>query len=211
MLSFGGWMTLSNIVGPLLLYLGRLLLAVYVSVEAVAYFSTPYDVVINLLIIPTTLVGVFFPMFARDAIARPASVRVHYRQALIYNMALMLPVALAAFVFARPALSVWIDPGFAEKSYLVARLLAVGVLVNSVGLISQSLVQALGRPDLTAKLHVLELVAYVPYLSWLVGHFGVEGAAVAWLIRVAISTLVLLAMARLCMADFNKKESGAPV
>ena len=38
LLSFGGWMTLSNIAGPLLLYLGRVALAVMVSAEAVAYF-----------------------------------------------------------------------------------------------------------------------------------------------------------------------------
>ena len=50
LLAYGGWMTLSNVAAPLLLYLGRLLIAVYVSAEAVAYFSTPYDVVINLLV-----------------------------------------------------------------------------------------------------------------------------------------------------------------
>ncbi|MDP3075378.1 flippase [Bradyrhizobium sp.] len=208
MLSFGGWMTLSNIVGPLLMYLGRMALAVYVSVEAVAYFSAPYDVVINLLIVPATFVSVYFPLFTRDSMTSLAAVRGHYRQALSYNLVLMLPLAAVTFVFAKPALSLWIDPDFAEKSYWVAQLLAIGVLINSIGLISQSLVQALGRPDLTAKLHVLELVAYIPYLWWLIGTQGVNGAAMAWVIRVAISTACLLVMASVCMsADFRKSDS----
>ncbi len=68
-------MTVSNIVGPVLLYLGRFLLAVLVSVEAVAYFSTPYDVVTNLLIIPAALLNVFFPVFAQQWAAGAETVR----------------------------------------------------------------------------------------------------------------------------------------
>lgn len=199
LVSFGGWMTLSNIAGPLLLYLGRVALAVLVSAEAVAYFSTPYDVVINLLLIPGIFVSVLFPIFTLKFQSDRESVRTLYQQSMRYTLIVMLPLSLFTFVLAKPALAWWISEEFSEKSYLVAQLLAAGVFINSFGYISQALVQAYGRPDITAKLHVAELAAYVPYLWWLVENHGIEGAAVAWVVRVAISTMALTLLARGCM------------
>lgn len=211
MLSFGGWMTVSNVVGPLLLYFGRLLLAVLVSVEAVAYFSTPYDVVINLLIIPAALLSVFFPVFAQQWPAGSEAVRKTYHQAIGYNLILILPLTLVTVAFARPALAWWINPDFAEHSFRVAQLIAVGVLINSFAHFSQALIQAFGRPDLTAKLHVFELITYVPYLWWLIENYGITGAAVAWVVRVSISTILLWIIAGKCLSGSIKPAARIEV
>jgi O-antigen/teichoic acid export membrane protein len=199
LLRFGGWMTVSNITAPVLLYLGRLLVAGMVSVEAVAYFSTPYDVVTNLLTIPAILVSVLFPVFTQSFQHDPVAVAAVYRRAMLYNFLALTPLCLATFLLAKPALSWWINEEFASHAYRVAQFMAVGVLINSFGHISQSLIQAYGRPDITAKLHVAELLAYVPYLWWLTRMHGIEGAALGWVIRVAISTAALGLIAHRCL------------
>lgn len=199
LLSFGGWLTLSNIAGPLLLYLGRLALALLVSAEAVAYFSTPYDVVISLLLIPGLFASVLFPMITETFQRDHESVRTLYLQWLRNTGLVMFPLALLTFLIAKPALALWISEAFSEQSYRVAQLLAVGVFINSFGYISQALVQAFGRPDLTAMLHVAELVVYIPYLWWLVANHGIEGAAIAWVVRVTISTVALAVLANGCL------------
>ncbi|MNN65314.1 hypothetical protein D3C81_1808050 [compost metagenome] len=50
---------------------------------------------------------------------------------------------------------------------------------------------AQGRAKLTAIFHVIELPLFVGMLYWLVQGYGVIGAAVAWLFRVSIDTLLL--------------------
>jgi hypothetical protein len=45
---------------------------------------------------------------------------------------------------------------------------------------------------LTAKLHILELPIYGLCLLWLLGRFGIEGVAVAWLIRIVLDTVLLM-------------------
>lgn len=200
LLTFGGWMTVSNVAGPLLLYLGRLLIAVLVSAQAVAYFSTPYDVVINLLIIPGVLVGVLFPAFSQLFQSDLAAVRPLYVKSLLLTAGIMAPLTLATWLLAKPALAWWINEEFAAHGYRVAQLLALGIFINSFGHLSQALIQAYGRPDLTAKLHVIELIAYVPYLWWLIEHMGIDGAAIAWVVRVTLSTMALWLIARLCLA-----------
>lgn len=207
LLGFGGWMTVSNIAAPLLLYASRLALAVGVSAEAVGYFSTPYDVVINLLLIPSIFVSVLFPVFAKQLPTDPSGMRRLYRRSLWQMSALMVPACAITWAIALPALSWWISPEFAERSYRVAQWLAIGIFINSFGHVSQSLVQAYGRPDLTAKLHVVELVFYLPYMWWLIEHHGIVGAAISWVIRVAISTAALAVMADRCLTGSIRKPA----
>lgn len=62
--SFGGWMTISNIVGPLMLYLDRFVIGAVISVTAVAYYATSYEIVTKLWIISGALIASLFPAFA---------------------------------------------------------------------------------------------------------------------------------------------------
>lgn len=199
-------MTVSNIVAPLLLYLGRFAIAAMVSVEAVAYFSVPYDVVINLLIIPGVFVSALFPAFAQQFVTKSVVVKALYLHAQGYMFLIMLPLAAVTYLAAKVGLAWWLNPEFASSSYQVAQLLAIGIFVNSFGHISQSLIQAYGRPDITAKLHVAELVLYMPYLWWLTLKYGINGAAFAWVVRVAISSIALWLLADRCLAGKLHKK-----
>ncbi len=208
LLSFGGWMTLSNIAGPLLLYLGRIALAFIVTVEAVAYFATPYDVVINLLLIPITFVTVLFPMFAEKFHNDNRFVADLYWRSMRYIFLIMLPLSVITYLVAEPALGFWISDEFAANSHRVAEILAIGIFINSFGYISQALVQAYGRPDLTAKLHVVELIVYFPYMWWLIEKWGIEGAAIAWVVRVTLSTIALTILAKKCINGHIQEKYG---
>jgi O-antigen/teichoic acid export membrane protein len=209
LLSFGGWMTLSNIAGPLLLYMGRFVLAVKVSVDAVAYFSTPYDVVINLLLIPGIFVSTLFPIFSEKFHQNQKYVRILYNQWMRYTLLVMVPLSLCTYFLAKPGLSWWINEAFSENTHRIAEILVIGIFINSFGYISQALVQAYGRPNLTAQLHIVELIAYIPYLWWFIGKYGAEGAAMAWAVRVTISTIVLSILANGCLSGrVNKTMQG---
>src|SRR5205814_9252816 len=48
--SFGGWMTVSNVVSPIMVYVDRFLIGSILSIVAVAYYATPYEVATKLLI-----------------------------------------------------------------------------------------------------------------------------------------------------------------
>ena len=54
----------------------------------------------------------------------------------------------------------------------------------------------MGRPDLTAKLHLAELLPYLLLLAWCTQTWGIVGAALVWALRVAVDALVLAVLAR---------------
>lgn len=206
LLSFGGWLTVSNIVGPIMLYADRFLIASMISLTATAYYTTPYEVIIKLLIIPSAILGVMFPAFTSAFTQDALHVRYLYHQTMKYMSLIMIPLILLIFLLAERALALWIDEDFARNSFRVAQLLTLGVFINSFGLVSQSLIQAIGRPDVTAKLHLIELPLYLIYLGILLPAYGINGAALAWVIRVSISTGALAFIANYMLKETHYGE-----
>jgi O-antigen/teichoic acid export membrane protein len=191
LLRFGSWMTVSNVISPLMVSFDRFLIGALASMSAVAYYSTPYEAVTKLLLVPAALVGVLFPAFSRSFVEdRARSKRLFRRGVKALGLALF-PLCLIAAAFAREGLTVWLGRTFADKSTLVLQLLAIGVFVNGAANVPFAFIQGIGRPDVTAKLHLLELPLYLTCLWWLVHMWGIVGAAAAWLARVTLDSLAL--------------------
>lgn len=205
--SFGGWLTVSNVISPLMVYLDRFVIGALSSVSAVAYYATPYEAVTRVLVLPANLTRTVFPIFSAGNM--PVRERtLLYTNALKYLALILAPVLATVVLFAPELLGLWIGEAFADRSTAVLRILSVGVFVNSLALVPFTLVQGLGRPDLTAKLHLAELVPYLLLLWYGVHTLGIVGAALAWTVRVAADALLLGFYARR-MSDTESPSSDA--
>ncbi len=191
LLGFGGWITISNIVSPIMSYMDRFLIGWLLSMQAVAYYVTPYELVTKLWLIPASLLPVLFPVFSAYANDHEHKLAILHRRAVRYLFLILAPIIVCIIVLAKPFLSFWINPDFAEKSAPIMQLLALGVLLNSIAWVPLSAVQAMGRPDLTAKLHLLELPIYVAIIWVFIHYLGLMGVALAWVLRVSLDTALL--------------------
>ncbi|MCI5210021.1 MAG: flippase [Candidatus Electrothrix sp. ATG2] len=195
LINFGGWATLTNLIGPLMVYMDRFLVGAMISMTAVVYYATPYDIVTKLWIIPGALMGVMFPAFSSVLVQDKERAALLYARVIKYIFLTLFPAALVIVTFARDGLNLWIGSEFADNSSLVLKLLAIGVFINSHAHAPSGLLQSAGRPDITAKLHLIELPCYLLMLWWLLGAYGIVGVAIAWLLRVAVDTLLLFVLA----------------
>lgn len=184
LLGFGGWLTISNIIGPLMTYLDRFIVGGLLTMSAVAYYSTPYDVITKLGIIPASLLAAVFPNLCRYAATDSNSFMTLYRKSVKYIIVIMAPLAIILIICAEPLLQIWLGREFAVKSSTVVQILSLGVFLNSIAQVPYAAIQSLGRPDITAKLHVLEFPFYLCMLWAMVAHLGITGAALSWLLRV---------------------------
>src|SRR5207302_2104817 len=80
---------------------------------------------------------------------------------------------------------------FARQSSSALRWLALGVLTNSMASLPFALLQGVGRADLTAKIHLSEAPFYLFLLVWLIRHYGINGAAIAWCARTTVDMSLL--------------------
>lgn len=193
--GFGLWMSITNIVGPLMIYLDRFFVGTFISVIAVAYYTTPYEMVVRMLIIPTAVVGVLFPAIASLSISNQRRASQLFVSSTKFIFIALLPISLVIISFSHEILTFWLGESFAENSTFVLQCLTFGVFINSLAQSAFAVVQGAGRPDWTAKLHLVELPGYMILLWLLLMHFGINGAALAWVVRVLFDTIILYWMA----------------
>ncbi len=194
-LGFGSWMTVTAVLGPFMVYLDRFLIGALLSMAMVAYYTTPYDLVSRVALLSLPVVNVLFPAIAASFDTDRARAARLYDWGTRAAAALLFPFTLVLAVFAPEALRLWLGADFATHGAAVLRLLAVGVFLNGVAQVALALVQSSGRPDLGARLHALELPAYLVTLWWLIHAQGIVGAAIAWLARVVVDAAVLFVLA----------------
>jgi O-antigen/teichoic acid export membrane protein len=204
LIRFGSWMTVSNVVGPVMVYMDRFLVGALVSTTAIAYYATPYDVATKLLIIPGALVAVLFPAFSSSITNDRIRAARLFGRGTTYTMLALFPLSLLIVTLAQPLLTLWLGATFAQQSTRVLQWLTIGVFLNGLAQFPFALLQAAGRPDLTAKLHLVELPCYCLVVFILIRTYGIEGAAIAWFGRVLVDTIALFLMARRLLADRSK-------
>jgi O-antigen/teichoic acid export membrane protein len=194
LVAYGSWVAIANVVGPVFVYLDRSLIGAMLSVTAVGYYTAPYQLATAFWILPTSLVATLFPAFSTFSADSDRSVLEKlYASSLKLLVIAMGPLVLLVIVLAPHILLLWLGADFAEQSSLALRILALGVLVNSLGWVPFYLLQALGRPDLTAKFYLLELPLYVAGVWFLLKEMGIAGVALAWTLRAGLDTALLFA------------------
>jgi O-antigen/teichoic acid export membrane protein len=190
LVQFGGWMTVTNIAGPILVYMDRFLIGALVSVSAIAYYTAPFDAILRLTIIPGAAVGVLFPAFAVSMVQDPGRVTLLLRRGTKYVFLAIFPIILIIVSFAPEFLRLWLGSAFAENGSAVLRWIAAGVFINSLAQLPFVLIQSAGRPDITAKVVCAELPVYLAALWFLTKQFGIEGTAVAWTCRITLDAII---------------------
>ena len=196
LIRFGFWMTISNVISPLLVYADRFVIGAMISVTAIAYYATPYEFISKLLLVPGALTSVLFPAFSTSFAKEPDNTTKLFERGTKFAFLTLFPFAFVTVALAPQGLSVWLGVGFAKNSAAVLQVLTAGVFMNGLAQVPFAQVQAAGRPDLTAKLHLLELPVYVILLWFLVANFGIMGAAIAWTARVTLDSVLLFLAAR---------------
>jgi O-antigen/teichoic acid export membrane protein len=193
--NYGLWVTVTGIVGPLMVYGDRFFVSAAVGADQLSLYAIPQDVLLRLLLIPMALNGALLPRLAAMGVGEAA---VAYRQTYLQVGVAMLAICALAAGLAFPVLSLWISAEFATAALPVALVLCVGVWVNSLASVPYTLLHAKGNPRLTALFHLAELLLYLLTLWLLSSRYGLVGAALAWLARVALDWLLLhLAVRRL--------------
>jgi O-antigen/teichoic acid export membrane protein len=191
LLSFGGWFTVSCVVGPILLQAERYFIGVLVSATAVSTFSIPYEVVIQCLIIVGAISSVAFPSFSALAQSNPEEVEALFRVWFWRVAVIMLTVCGILILLLPIILPWWIGSILPIQSVFIGQILCVGIFFNSLGTMYFMLLHVKGRADITAKLHLLELPIYLAGLYYVVDIFGVVGAAFMWTGRMMLDLLLI--------------------
>lgn len=192
LVRFGGWISLSNIIGPLMSYMDRFVISFLLGATAVSYYITSYEVITRFAVVPMAISSVLFPIFAREWKSLSETNAHRLMLGLQYTLLIITPPCLFASYLIPEILKYWTNQEISDNGSTAAIWLLMGVMVNCLAQLYYTLVQSTGRSDWTAKLHFLELFPYLIFLIIAIKYWGVTGAAVAWFIRALVDFFGLI-------------------
>lgn len=194
LVKYGGWISVGNIIAPIILYIDRFFVASIVGASVFAYYTTPYDVVSRVAIVTVSACGVLFPVLVSKISTDVRSANSYFNKVMLGIFAVLVIPAVAGIFLSKWFLSAWISPDFAEHSWIIFSMFLVGYLIH--GLVQPAFIwiQACGKPWIMAVSMIVDLILYVIYLPWMTHKYGIIGAAIAWNIRVFLGLIVLHAL-----------------
>lgn len=196
LLSFGAWITVSNVVGPLMVTADRFVISSVVGAGIVAYYTVPHEGLSRILILPASLTSALFPRMAFVFTNNVAEARRLYKRSLLLITLVLVPICILVALVSKWVLTIWLGGEFASQSWLVACFLAAGVMFNGIAFAPFAAIQATGDARSTAYLHLIELTLYIPFLFACLHFYGIVGAAIAWSLRAGMDLVALLVIAK---------------
>jgi O-antigen/teichoic acid export membrane protein len=193
LLRAGGWLTVSNVLSPLMGYVDRFVIGALASAAAVAYYAVPHEIVTKLWILPGALTAVLFPAFAERIARGDGGARALFGDALGWVWVALLPPCLLLFAFSAEILDAWVGGDFASQGDLLMKVLVLGLFVNCFAHVPFTMIQSAGAARLTALIHLAEFPVFIAILWILTREYGPLGAAMAWLIRMIVDTALMFA------------------
>jgi len=189
--GFGGWVTVSSVLGPLFNYFERLVIISYLSIEMFAYYSAPLEMLGKTVVIASSVSAALFPIFsgykstvyaATDTFIRP----------LKYVLWVMSALAIILVGTATPLLSIWLGQNFGVHGAQPFRILTLAFLLNGLTYIPWSAILGLNRPEWKAKLDLCQLPIYVALCLIVIPRYGLPGAAICRLVFTGVDFAWLL-------------------
>lgn len=201
LVKFGSWMTLSNIISPLMVTGDRFVISSVVGAALVAYYTVPFEVLIRFLILPAALTGALFPRFASLLVESVTDARRMFVKSSLLIGVGMGVVCLVAGIGSWYGLKVWLGEDFANKSWALASIMALGIWFNSMAQVPFAIIQASGNARGTALIHLVEFIIYFPLLFAAVHLWGLTGGVAAWVARAVLDYILLSVLAERIFHD----------
>jgi len=207
LVNFGGSLTASSLLSPILGHAEKLLLGAFVGASALTYYMVPFRVLSRFGLVAGALSRALFPRLStlqgqgrRDSMWR-GNVRATHLLAWV-----LLPPFAVLGIAGETLLALWMGPEFAAQAAPVLPFLILGAFVNLLAWNAVALIQAHGRPILVAKAYAVEAVVYLPVAWLLMSRLGLVGAAITWCFRALLDSVLLWGIAA---ALFRTVRRGA--
>jgi O-antigen/teichoic acid export membrane protein len=187
--QFGGFAFLATISGLIISQLDRLILGSFLGPAAVTYYVIPGNLTVKILNLVNAICSIIFPLSAA-LIAKKATKDLHklYKRSFRLVIYLLLFICVPALFFANKFLLYWLGQDFATNSTVVFVVLILTYAISTFHVVPFLLAFGANKPKYSAMYALITAVLNVILMWLLIPRFGINGAAYAYLIAVAIPT-----------------------
>jgi O-antigen/teichoic acid export membrane protein len=190
--SYGGWLTVSLLVGMVLTQWDRFAIGAMIGASAVTVYQVPFALVSQLLVIPISMTSAAFP---RLASSNEDDAHALGGRAIEFLNVIISPAAMLLLLGIGPFLLFWVGRQLSDLTLSVGYVLVCGMWANCLARVPLALLLARGRTKALALLHIAQVIPYALLLYVSLKMAGVTGAAFAWSIRSAVDAVLIFVIA----------------
>jgi O-antigen/teichoic acid export membrane protein len=188
------WRYASSITGMaaisiILTQIDKLAVSKMLSLETLGFYSLAGTLAAIPLLVASPIASAMFPRFTELVVLKDtvSLSRIYQKSTELVALAI-IPSSLVLLFFSREAVLAWTGSVVAsEHAGTATSLLLVGQLLQAMTIIPYYISLAYGNISLNLRVGIVSAVFITPMLIFLVGRFGVVGAALSWLLINALS------------------------
>jgi O-antigen/teichoic acid export membrane protein len=192
LLTYGGWVNVASIFGPILYMVDRFAIGALLGATAVTSYTVPVQLSSRMAILPGALITALFPRLSG---ASPDERRELSERAMLTLGGLLTVPFIGAIFVIGPFLQLWVGQRVGPEAPMIGRYMTAAMFANALALVSFTRLQASGRPDLVTKILLIEIPPYLILLYLGIHFLGMTGAALAASARYVADFLLLTWMA----------------
>jgi len=181
MISFGVRSFAGRVFSALEAYGLNFVLASYIALQAVTYFSIPQSLIIKaaggISMLTLSLFPLSTSLLTKDGIFK-------LKKLIIWLQASVLSLGLLAvgviFVFGKPLLLLWLrNPDLVEQAYPILQILSLQLFLTSLTPMPTAVFESMNLPQIPSFFALLTVLVEVLFIALLLPRFGVNGVAYA--------------------------------
>jgi len=193
LLAYGGWITVANMFGPILVLLDRFLIGGVLGPASVTVYTVPYQLAQRISIIPGSLLTALFPRLPSETAIEQFRLT---EKATKIVISLLTPTVFSLIYIINPFFDIWLGKEIGSQSAEVGVLIFLGFWINGLAIVPYTLLQAQGRPDKVTKTLLVEIPPYVALLLFSLKYYGLLGCSAVFAFRCAVDFILMSIAAR---------------
>jgi O-antigen/teichoic acid export membrane protein len=207
LVSYGWWVSLAALCGALLLYFDRWIIGLLIGVAVLPFYTVPMNLLQRLFLFPSSIVSTLFPaMSALHSKEEWGAINDYFVRSHRYVLVMLAPVLFLLFAWSAEILRLWISAEFSQAASASMRILVAGFAIALLAPMTGSLLEASGRPDILAKIYLVQLPVNVVLVYSLTQNFSLFGAAVSFAIRAFVETFTLWIVTYRILPELRARE-----
>jgi len=217
---FSMGMLLINLLTTALTQLDKILLAKFVSLEQLGYYTLAGTIAGMLWVAVSPVATAIYPRFVELTAQEPGmEMSVLYTSANRIIAFILFPLGALLIFLPREALFLWTkNLSLTHNTSAILSIIAVGTTIQTLGLLPYRLQLAHGWTSLTIRLNIIMVILLMPLMWVLAKSIGIIGCGLVWLVlntlNVTLGVLIMhskLLPKKASLWFFDNLRIGAPV
>ena len=181
-LNQGILMSLHSFINPVFIYFDRFLIGNKLGVDFVGVYTSFYDVISRITMVPSSISGGLFPAVAAVSNCTKKSKKILFK-ALKINLIISLLPLIVIILFGYELLVLWLGKEISIGYNNVIIIISISYFLQGFNLIFLRFLQGIEIFKFSLYLNILLLVIYIPVLFFFINSYGVLGVAITFLIK----------------------------